>query len=131
MAITRSNVKKTPPRNIRTGAPPLAPSRNGGQRTTHHVAGRNLLGAFTAALTPCTPVRRCPVLRGPPAIRRKGSRPSHRVAGRILFAETPEKASSARTAPHAPLKAAPETPIAWITRMGQIWDSVMLSPLTA
>ena len=133
MAITRSNSKKTTPsRRISNGCIPPAPSRKGGQRTKVHGTGRNLLGAFTAAVTPRTPVRGSTLLRGPPAIRRKGSRPSHRVAGRILFAETPRKMTpSALLAPDAPLKAAaPETPIARIKRMGKIWDRVML-PQTA
>lgn len=133
MVLTRSNSKKTTPsRRISNGCIPLAPSRKGGLRNKVRVTGRNLLGAFTAALTPRTPVmRQSSLLCDPPALNRaKGPRASHRVAGRILFAETPRKTPSALLAPDAPLKAAaPETPIAWIKRMGKIWDSVML-PLT-
>lgn len=137
MAITRSNAKKTTPsrmignrripgtplRRVGNRRIPLASSRTGGRR--------NLLGAFTAADTPRTPVRGSPVLRGPPALlRAKGTKVTRRLDGRILFIETPRKMTpSALLAPHAPLKAAPETPIAWIKRMGKIWDSVML-PLT-
>ena len=124
MAITRSNSKKTtPPRKISTCAPPLAPSRKGGARNRVRGAGRNLLGAFTAALTPRTPVQRSPVLRAPPAIRRKGSQPFRHVAGRILFAETPRKMTpSALLAPNAPLKAAapPSISYAEVTTLGDI-----------
>jgi hypothetical protein len=126
MAITRS--QKTPIRKIGKCRTPLAPLRTGGPRTKVRVTGRNLLGAFTAALTPRTPVRRSALLCNPPTIHRKGSRASHHIEGRVLFAETPCKTTpSALLAPDAPRKAPKE----WIREMGRIWDSVMLPPLTA